>query len=141
MITEVKYTKAVESLISECGLPVSDLNRGHRFHYFCYGNSKFPDGVIVLEVLGDYGLLRSLSVKERRRKKGAGVALVAHLEEKAAQLGIKELFLLTTDAVGYFKRLNYYSADRNNAPIDIQNSTQFKDLCPSDSVLMKKTLP
>ena len=140
MINSTRYNDKVINLISEAGLPVSDLSDDNRFHYFCYGEPESPEGVIILETFVTYGLLRSLCVKAAKRRKGAGEALVAHLENCASDLGVTHLFLLTTDTADYFKRLNYSETDRKKAPEEIKNSTQFCDLCPSNSVLMMKSL-
>lgn len=139
-IKEISFSTEAVNLIRRCGLPVSDLSDDERFRYFTAGSSDNPDGVIVLETLGQHGLLRSLSVEPGCRGKGVGEALVTVLEQHAARLGLQRLYLLTTDATVYFEKRNYSVADRKSAPEEIRQSTQFKDLCPSGSVLMMKLL-
>lgn len=54
------------------------------------------------------------------QRRGIGTALVAHLERKAKEIGLKRLRLLTIEkanwAVNFYKRLGYNLADRIERP-------------------------
>lgn len=49
-----------------------------------------------------------------------------------------DLYLITTTADGYFKRLDFGRVERSNVPDAIARTRQFSDLCPASSVVMKK---
>ncbi|TKX55964.1 GNAT family N-acetyltransferase, partial [Halorubrum sp. SP9] len=53
---------------------------------------------------------------------------------------VDTLYLLTTNAPGFFTELGYVEIDRSVAPRAIQQTTEFDDLCPSTATCMKKTL-
>ena len=95
-------------------------------------------GAIGLEQLGDLGLLRSLVVDPSRRSGGIGAQLVAALEQKAAAVGIRQLWLLTIDADQYFVSRGWKVSDRADAPSAIRATQEFSSLCPGDAVVMSK---
>jgi N-acetylglutamate synthase-like GNAT family acetyltransferase len=52
--------------------------------------------------------------------------------------GVKELYLITTTADGYFEKQGYERVSRENVPVEIAQSQQFSSICPSSAVVMKK---
>lgn len=139
-IDPVVWNAEVEGLLSSSGLPVSDLGENSQLHLF---GARFDGklvGVAGIEVYATAGLLRSLAVQAAFRKEGYGRALVTHAETWASQLGVKELYLLTTTAAGFFARLGYEGVSRSTAPKAIAQTTQFSALCPSSSTFMRKRL-
>jgi len=86
------------------------------------------------------GLVRSLAVDNRYQGKGIGSRLYEIIEEDARHIGVLRLYLLTTTAEQYFKKLGYEAIGRDLAPISIQQSTQFSTLCPQSATLMQQTL-
>ena len=73
-------------------------------------------GIGGVEILGRHGLLRSLVVKEEFRGKGYGRTLCQELIELAKQKGVEELYLLTTNAEGFFRKLGFSVIKREDAP-------------------------
>ena len=98
------------------------------------------DGFGAIEGDGPDRLLRSVVVPASRRGEGIGAALVAALVEKARTSGTMRLWLLTTDASGFFARLGWTTIDRANAPDAIRASDQFTTLCPASATLMMREL-
>jgi amino-acid N-acetyltransferase len=111
-------------------------------HYFVV---REDDGRVVgvagLEVHGEDGLLRSLAVEHDYRGQGLGARLVEAVLERAARLGLGALYLLTTDAQGYFARLGFVECPREGAPPAIGASWEFASGCPSTAVFMKRAVP
>lgn len=93
-----------------------------------------------LEVVGAYGLLRSLAVEASRRGDGLGRRLVQAIEAHARRHGIHSLYLLTTGAAPYFARLGYRQAARAEAPAEVQSTAEFYALCPDSAVCMLKEI-
>jgi amino-acid N-acetyltransferase len=58
----------------------------------------------------------------------------------AHELGVKELYLLTTTAEKFFPKLGFDSIDRDNVPTPIQATEEFSSICPSTAVCMVKKL-
>jgi len=130
----------VERILSEAGLPVSDITAEHLDFFFGYGAEREPDGVIAIEPYGKTALLRSLAVVPLRRNTGVGTSLVTHIEQWARQQGIESLYLLTTTAEPFFTHLGYVRTSREEAPLSIQNTKEFSSLCPASSAFMVKQL-
>ncbi len=89
---------------------------------------------------GREGLLRSVAVGPALRGCGAGASLVAAVETKARLLGMQRLWLLTTTAPDFFRRLGYVDSERTKAPEVVQQSNEFKSLCPASAVCLSKLL-
>jgi len=132
--------EVVKRILSEAGLPVSDITAEHLAYFFGYGAEREPDGVVGIEPYGKAALMRSLAVVPSRRGAGVGTSLVAHIEQWALQQGIESLYLLTTTAESFFKQLGYNRTSREEAPLSIRNTKEFSGICPTSSVFMVKRL-
>jgi amino-acid N-acetyltransferase len=93
-----------------------------------------------LEILGEVGLLRSLAVSDAYRGRGIGTRLTEKAEDYARSQGIAALYLLTTTVPDYFTRLGYVRTDRDAAPGVLQDTDEFKSLCPDSAVCLVKEL-
>lgn len=130
----------VRELLAVCNLATSDLQAARFEHFFGCGREDAPSGVIGVELQGKVGLLRSLAVDEATRGRGCGRRLVAEAEQYAARNGVQSLYLLTTTAEEFFRRLGYVRIDRAAAPEAIRQTSEFSGLCPSSSAVMMKAL-
>jgi amino-acid N-acetyltransferase len=128
------------ALLQAQGLPVSDITDEHLEHFFFVGSDGSPSGLIGLEIYGADALLRSLVVGENARSKGLGSALAEHAEQYASSTSVRSIYLLTTTAEAFFKRLGYERIDRSQAPPSIERSREFASLCPASSAFMVKSL-
>jgi amino-acid N-acetyltransferase len=140
MIRERPPRSTVLALLQAQGLPVSDITDEHLEHFFFVGSHDSPTGLVGLEIYGSDALLRSLVVGENARGKGLGSALTGHAERYAAPKGVRSIYLLTTTAETFFKRLGYGHIDRSQAPLSIQRTREFASLCPASSTFMVKSL-
>jgi amino-acid N-acetyltransferase len=95
-------------------------------------------GIGGLEVYGKYALLRSLVIEEQFREKGYGKALCKELIQRAKNKGVRELYLLTATADKFFREIGFEKIKREGAPAAIQNTTEFKEMCPVSSTFMRK---
>jgi amino-acid N-acetyltransferase len=128
------------ALLEAQGLPSSDITDEHLEHFFFVGPDGAPAGLVGLEVCGCDALLRSLVVGENARGNGLGPSLVEHAEQYAVTKGVRSLYLLTTTAEAFFKRLGYERIDRSQAPSSIKRTREFAGLCPAGSAFMMKAL-
>jgi amino-acid N-acetyltransferase len=81
-----------------------------------------------------------VAVDEAHRGTGLGKRLVEAMEEHARACGVRDLYLLTVTAEGFFAGLGYRKLPREQAPPGIASTEQFSQLCPSSSSFMVKTL-
>jgi amino-acid N-acetyltransferase len=128
------------ALLQAQELPASDITDDHLEHFFFVGSDGSPTALVGLELFGADALLRSLVVGENARSKGLGSALVEHAEQYAASKNVRSIYLLTTTAEAFFKRLSYERIDRSLAPPSIERTREFVSLCPASSAFMVKSL-
>ncbi len=131
--------EAIRALLEQDALPASDLGSSRpQFLVACAGAERVGAG--ALEPHGAAALLRSLVVAPAWRGRGLGRQLVKALERQARAAGIGELVLLTQTAEAFFAQLGYGVIDRAQAPAAVQESSEFRTLCPASAVCMSKTL-
>jgi amino-acid N-acetyltransferase len=128
------------ALLQAQGLPASDITDEHLEHFFFVGSDGSPAGLVGLELYGVDALLRSLVVAENARGKGLGSTLIDHAQQYAASKGVRSIYLLTTTAEGFFRRLGYERIERSNAPPSIERTLEFAGLCPASSAFMSKQI-
>ena len=127
-------------MLTLCGLPHEDLTPEHLSHFGVIKEKGEILGTVGLEILGPSGLLRSLAVKPRFRKRGFASELTNKAEEYAASLKIEKLYLLTVTAESFFGKRGYQKTERISVPPEIQGTAEFQSLCPASSVCMVKVL-
>lgn len=137
--TSPEKKSEVLTLLTLANLPTLDI--GENVELFSLEINENIVGTAGLEIIGNIGLLRSVSVLESQKGKGYGHLIVQKLESYAKTQNIEALYLLTTTASKFFgQKCNYQMIERANVPIEIQNSQQFSSVCPSSAVVMKKVL-
>ncbi len=129
---------AIRRLLEAAGLPTSDLTPTHLLTFLTAKVGGEMVGCIGGEIYGEAGLLRSLAVDPAWRSAGIGTRLVAELGRLAAQLGLREIFLLTTTAAKFFEQHGFQEASRESAPAGVRTSPEFAALCPASAVLMHR---
>ncbi|MBI2839547.1 MAG: GNAT family N-acetyltransferase [Acidobacteria bacterium] len=143
MMSELTFASArpidlpgVRSLLSDAGLPSEDIEP-HIGHFILAKNGAGLVGCVGLEPAGALGLLRSLAVASGFRGGGLGHELCDRLTRQARNLGVKELYLLTTSAEGFFAKRGFARIERRDAPDAIRATEEFRTCCPSTAVCMK----
>jgi amino-acid N-acetyltransferase len=131
-----KDLPTVQRLLKENDLPFNDIPQIIDRLFMAYRDADLV-GIAGVEGRGNFGLLRSLVILPSFRGKGYGRELSSKIIEQARLQGIKELYLLTTTAEAFFKRLGFRRIERESAPMAIQDTTEFKELCPGSSVCMQ----
>jgi amino-acid N-acetyltransferase len=130
-----KDITSISQLLKRNDLPFSDIQEG-QIDFIVAKNKKKIIGCIGIEKYGTDGLLRSFAIDSDFRKKGYGRELYSRLLNYGIQNGVVTIHLLTTTATDYFLDAGFIILDRSNAPEKIQNSMEFKSLCPSSAVYM-----
>jgi amino-acid N-acetyltransferase len=97
-------------------------------------------GTAGLEIYGHKGLLRSVAVRKNLSNSGYGTYLVNHVIGEARKSGVHELFLLTTTAPVFFRKLGFKEDDHKRVAGSITNSAEFKSACPRTAILMRFSL-
>jgi N-acetylglutamate synthase-like GNAT family acetyltransferase len=131
---------ATLALLRDNKLPEQGVTE-HFANFFVVRDEGRVAGVCGLEIHGAHGLLRSLAVDARYRGEGLGAALVEDALACARELGVTEVYLLTTTARDYFLGRGFVLCTREEAPPAIQQSWEFRLGCPADSAFMRRAVP
>jgi N-acetylglutamate synthase-like GNAT family acetyltransferase len=130
---------AIRALLVSAKLPVNDLPAGS-VAFLLAEDDGGMSGVIGIEAFESAALLRSLAVAPQQRRTGVGRALVEALERHALASGISQLALLTETAAPFFQRLGYTESSRDDTPVAIRSSEEFRSLCPASAICMTKVI-
>jgi len=131
-------TAGLAALLRAGGLPVDDLGDPGRVFFRLRAADGAVAGYVGLELHGREALLRSLVVDPRSRGKGHGTRLVEQAARRAAGLGIRDLYLLTTTAEDFFAARGFARIDRSAVPQSIAASREFASLCPASATVMRR---
>lgn len=135
LIDDAESFEAFRSLLKASNLPADDLNfnKDLLVGYF-EGNVLVGTG--GLEVYGEFGLLRSLSVKLGIRGKSVGTHITEYLIDEAKRKKLKAIYLLTETARGFFLRLGFNDVPRDSVPEPLKASSEFSQVCPTTASSM-----
>ena len=131
---------AIKQFLEANDLLHQDIKPADLKHFLMARNSSDMIGLVGLETQGDCALLRSLAVNKGYRHKGLATLLVDKIENYARSLKISTLYLLTMTAEDFFKRCDFRATARETAPAEIQNTAEFRELCPASAAFMIKQL-
>lgn len=129
----------VRQLLSQNNLPTQEAANHPEWFVVAYANEE-PVGTGGLQPCDHVGLLRSLAVESSYRGEGIGTALCQAIEKRATDAEFTKLYLLTTDAEGFFENQGYTRSERDAAPASIQQTAEFSEVCPESASCMVKTL-
>jgi len=126
---------AMRAALVAAHLPADDLEaEGVILYAFARGDEVVGYG--GFEGYGASALLRSIVVVPADRRGGLGRQIVASVIAEAGKAGAENVYLLTTDAQGYFERLGFVAVERAQAPASILATRQGAALCPSSAALL-----
>ena len=136
-----KHYPELATLLDAAGLPVEDLRQVRWFKLL----GEFENDKLIaaggLEQCENQLLLRSLVTAGHHQGRGLAGKLLNALIAYAADAGFNTIWLLTTDAEGYFAvRHQFTAVERKDVAQEICDSNQFSHLCPESATVMCKRL-
>ena len=129
----------IKALLRDAELPL-DGARTRQTQFIVSPGNPGVNGCAALERYGEVALLRSVAVAPRCRGKALGRQLVGQLIAQARSERLRALYLLTTTAPDYFRRLGFRALARRHAPAALRESAEFRGACPDSALLMELTL-
>lgn len=135
IIDDAQSFEAFRAQLKSSGLPADDLNfnKDLLVGYF-EGNALVGTG--GLEVYGQFGLLRSLSVKLGIRGKSVGTNITEYLIDEASRRKLKAIYLLTETAHGFFLKKGFRDIPRDQVPDPLKASSEFAHVCSLSAAAM-----
>jgi amino-acid N-acetyltransferase len=131
----------IREFLRNVNLPVEDLYAAKLWNFKIAESGKGDIiGTVGIEVCGKTALLRSLAVLPVFRNCGVGVQLTRAMEADSRRKRIAGIYLLTTTAEEFFKKLGYENISRDDVPEGIQATEEFKSICPETAVCMMKKM-
>jgi arsenite methyltransferase len=130
----------VRSLLAAADLPTDGLSDQFEDGFVVADADGEVVGVAGLEIYGAYGLLRSVAVAESQQGRGTGQALVRERLDYARRRGVRRVYLLTTTAPAWFRRLGFTDVARDQVPAGVQRSPEFSGVCPSTADVLELPL-
>jgi N-acetylglutamate synthase-like GNAT family acetyltransferase len=140
---EVKSQKELEVLrgfLRSNQLPSDDIRLDNCVYFTYYNTDEALVGSGGLEIYGSKVLLRSLAVSPEVRGQQLGKQIVSDLLQKARNLSMNEVYLLTETAFYFFHKLGFEELKRDEVPEEIRSSTEFSQVCPTSAQVMKLVL-
>jgi amino-acid N-acetyltransferase len=114
----------LQELLSASGLPIDDL-RGKLFVGMARGDRSLV-AAGGLDLAPPHALLRSLAVRPDLKGQGFGRVMAIKMLGEARNAGVREVYLLTTDAAKFFAQFGFESVTRAEVPSEIANTSQFR---------------
>lgn len=133
-----KDLSAILNLLKQADLPLDGVTDS--MDAFVAKLDQTTIGFAALERYETEGLLRSVVVHPQHRGKYLGQQLTKSIIELAREKALKRLYLLTETAGSFFPKLGFQTVNRNEVPNTIQNSSEFKSICPSSALVMELVL-
>jgi amino-acid N-acetyltransferase len=128
----------IRELLLAAALPTEDLRAAAVHPFWIASDCEKVVGAVGLERHGDLALLRSLVVAPASRGRGVGIQLAQAAEAHAHELGLSQIYLLTTTAVAFFAARGFRPIPRSAVPAPFQATTEFASLCPATATVMVK---
>ncbi len=98
-------------------------------------------GCVAVELAGDVALLRMLAVAPERRGEGLGYVLVEAATARARAFGVRQLYLVTDGAQGYFgEKLGFQAVDRKDVVPEIAATAEYALARSRNATWMRKDL-
>jgi amino-acid N-acetyltransferase len=135
LIDDTESFEAFRSLLKASNLPADDLNFKRDLLVGYYEGDALV-GTGGLEIHGNYGLLRSLSVKLGIRGKSVGTTITEYLLNEAKKKKLKAIYLLTETAGNFFRKKGFTDVPREQVPQEVKASSEFSQVCPETAVVM-----
>lgn len=136
----VLVSEAMKETLRLAGLLVDDLDEPDRSYFALLDDDRRILGYSGMESCGGNAvLLRSVVVVPEVRGQGFGHTLVELTIAKASDL--MDVYLVTTDAVPFFKSIGFARIERGFAPPAILSTRQLSGLCPASATIMKLNRP
>lgn len=134
-----EHVDAVLELLHDAGLPGEGVLDNLRAFWVAQAGAEVV-GAVGLESYGRAAVLRSLVVREDRRRSGLGAALVRRVIREARGRGVREVLLRTETAAEFFHRHGFEPMAPEEVPGEVRESAGFHAAEPGRARCMRLRL-
>lgn len=136
VIADAASLEDFRALLKTSGLPHGDLDFHNHILIGYYDDDKLI-GTGALEIYKPYALLRSLVVSDSLRGQSLGSKITDDLIVEAKKKDIKNIYLLTESARLFFRRKGFKDIQREEAPREVKESSEFARVSSASAVCME----
>lgn len=129
--------KEIKKLLAGSSLPFEDIDNIITDFEIVMMDNKII-GAAGVEKHFPYMLIRSVVIDPTFRHQHIGDQLIHALLDKLYPENYKGFYLLTESASPFFTKLGFVAVQRENVPVEIQQTTEFSKICPSSATVMYK---
>ena len=129
---------ALRQLLSSSGLSNDGIEGRLEATLVCRDEQGIA-ATACLEIAGDYGILRSVAVRQDLRGSGLGMLASAAAMRMGRGEGIREFALFTETAQAFFERLGFDAVERDELPGPVRVSAQAAE-CTGSATAMTRSL-
>jgi amino-acid N-acetyltransferase len=129
----------IEALLAASDLPTIGVAE-HLTNFVVGVKSSVTIACGGAEYYADFALMRSIAVAKDARGVGLGKTIVAHLLATCRMRAVRSVVLLTTTAEHYFAGQGFAPVAREEVPLPLLASSQFRGVCPASATTMLKAL-
>ncbi len=126
---------SLATVLAESNMLTGDLDGANKHFYAFDDGSGWRVGVGGLEIYGTAAILRSFMTVACHRGQGLGGQMLEELLAQARRQGVRDVYLFTTDAQDFFRKHQFDSEARENAPFALTASRQFGEQCATASFM------
>lgn len=126
----------VLALLRECELPVDGVDQ-HIGTFIVARDGGRLVGCGGAEAYQFAALIRSVAVAPDQRGAGLGRRIVRELLDRLSSRGLREFYLLTTSAEGYFRKRGFKPIDRDEVHPQLMSSAELQGACPDSAICMR----
>jgi amino-acid N-acetyltransferase len=130
---------AIRALLERMHLPLAGVDE-HLPTMLVARNGEQIVGTAALELYADGALLRSVAVEPHQQGRQLGHQLTDAALHLAATHGVDTVFLLTTAAERFFPKFGFEQITRDQVPLSVRESAEFRSACPAFAIVMRKQL-
>lgn len=127
---------AIKALLAEAGLPSGGVEE----HWKTFLVARDGDRLVGCGGAEAYrlaALIRSMAVVPEYRRQGLGRRLLRELLDRLSSHGLREFYLLTTTAEGYFLKRGFKTIEREEIHPQLMASHELQGECPDSAVCMR----
>ena len=130
---------AIKAVLEANHLPTAGVD-DHWRTFIVARDGKNVVGCAGAEVYSNAALVRSIAVLSQHRGHGLGRRLVRELIDRLASHGLRDFYLLTTNAEDYFRKRGFKTIDRDEVHPQLMASRELQDACPQSAICMRMAM-